>query len=223
MILAAGRGERLKPLTNTIPKPLIEINNKALIIYHIEALQKIGVRDIIINISYLAQTIKTSLGSGKRWGVNIHYSYEEMPLGWGGGVYQALKLLGKTPFLVISADIFTDYSYEKLALSNFQLAHLVLVDNPSYHPKGDFSIVEGKIQLEGEKKYNFAGFGIYHPDLFIGVKAGFNNFLDVVSKAITEKKVTGEYYKGSWINIGTIEELNLAKKKANLMEDKKCF
>lgn len=205
MILSAGKGERMRPLTNTLPKPLLPIKGKALIEYHIEALAKAGVKDIVINVSHLANTIIEKLGDGHHYGVNLHYSFEKEPLETGGGIFQALPLLGDDPFVVVSADIFTDYDFMPLTNMNVDAAHLVLVDNPPFHTKGDFALQEGKILNSGEPMLNFAGISVLSPNLFKGCSAGKFNLAPLLRKAIDNNTVTGEYYIGQWYNIGTKE------------------
>ncbi len=174
MILAAGRGERLRPLTDSLPKPLVCVAGKPLIVYHIERLAKAGFKDIVINHAWLGEKLIETLGDGGRWGVNIQYSHETTALETGGGIRQALPLLGNKPFLVINGDVFIDALPELeegdvTHMLNGKLAHLWLVDNPSQHPKGDFSLKAGLVKdktFDDEVTLTFSGMGVYHPSLF---------------------------------------------------------
>jgi N-acetyl-alpha-D-muramate 1-phosphate uridylyltransferase len=210
MILAAGRGSRMQPLTDEIPKPLIPIANKPIIAHQLLKLADAGIKDIIINVSYRPKQIIETLGNGHRYGVKIEYSFEPTALETGGGIFQALTLLGNEPFIVLSSDIWTDYPLEKLPqhlLSTMQ-AHLVLVDNPSFHPKGDFYLQSNKrLALEGTPKLTFASFGVYHPSLFAHCKPKAFPLAELLYPAINAGKITGEYYQGTWFNVGTLEEL----------------
>ncbi len=222
MILAAGRGLRLRPLTDSTPKPLIPIADKPLILHQVLRLAKIGIKEIVINISYQAKQIIEALGDGRAYGVRINYSFEPTALETGGGICQALSILGPNPFIVLSADIWTDFPLEHLfsrSLNKVTLAHLILVDNPSFHPQGDFHLIQNNLlSLDGTSaKFTFASVGIYHPDLFEN-KSGTFPLSSLLYEYIAEKKITGEYYKGLWFNIGTPTELErlhayLAQKK----------
>jgi len=213
MILAAGRGARMRPLTDQTPKPLIRVGDKPLIAYHLIKLASIGVTEVVINISYLAEQIKAVLGDGRQYGVNIHYSYEPEVLETGGGIYQALPLLGNQPFLVVSADIWTEYPFEKLPTQLNKLAHLVLVPNPDFHPKGDFTCENSLLGLDGTNKYTFGNIGIYHPQLFANCKPGHFRLGDLLIENIKKQQITGEVYQGEWFNIGTVEQLNILQNK----------
>jgi N-acetyl-alpha-D-muramate 1-phosphate uridylyltransferase len=196
MILAAGRGERLRPLTDHTPKPLVSVRGKPLISYHLERLAAGGIRDVVINISYLADQIKTALGDGSDYGLTIHYSFEPTVLETGGGIYQALPLLGPEPFMVINSDIWTDYPFERLIQKKLTgLAHLVLVDNPSHNPDGDFNFEN--------KKLTFSGIRLCHPDLFANCCPGYFTFPPLIYQQLD--KVTFEHYQGEWRDIGTLE------------------
>ncbi len=213
MLLAAGRGKRLSPLTDEIPKPLLKVNGQPLIAYHLINLARLGITDIVINISYLADLIKNTLGSGRQYGVNIHYSYEPVLLETGGGIYQALPLLGAEPFLVVSADIWTDYPFAQLPAKITNLAHLVLVPNPDFHPAGDFGYEKnGLLNLQDAKKYTFGNIGIYHPDLFADCRPGYFRLGDLLFSAIKKQQITGEIYRGKWFNVGTIAEFTQLQK-----------
>jgi len=206
MILAAGRGERMRPISDHVPKPLLPVAGKPLIVHQLLKFSAIGIKEIVINLSYQAEQIKNFLGDGKDYGVDIHYSIEPVALETGGGIYQALPLLGKEPFIVISADIYTDFPLENFPKKLNGLAHLLLVENPSYHPRGDFNLVNGKINLQKEKQFTFASMGVYHPDLFKDCQSGMFRLTDVLFPAIERGEVTGEVYHGQWANIGSIEE-----------------
>lgn len=207
MILAAGRGERLRPLTDTIPKPLLNVHGQPLIAYHLQALAKIGARDVVINTAYLAEKIQQTLGDGSAYGLQIHYSYEPQVLETGGGILKALPLLGPEPFLVINGDVWTDYPLANLIQPLQGLAHLVLVPNPLHNQQGDYSLVQGLVSLQGDTKYTFAGIGIYHPDLFANSPGEIFRLPNVLEPAITKEQVSGELYTGIWTDVGTVERL----------------
>lgn len=216
MILAAGRGERMRPLTDTTPKPLLQAGGKALIEYQLESLARAGFKDIVINHAYLGDMIEQALGDGERYGVQIQYSAETTVLETAGGIVQAMPLLvgasGNQPFLVVNADIYCDMDYATLIpkLDEMQrcpwhyLAYLVLVDNPPHHPEGDFSIVGDKLTLLEEKKSTFSGIGLYHPKFFGGIQPGIaTKLVTRLQQAIKAEAVSGEYYAGTWLDIGT--------------------
>lgn len=207
MILAAGRGERMGDLTVKTPKPLLKVNGKYLIEYTLMQLHAAGMKEIVINVAYHAEQIKQALGDGQRYGVNIHYSEEEQRLETGGGIFKALPLLGRDPFLVMSADIITQYPLHKLPKQLTGLAHLVMIANPSYHPNGDFGLAHGLIDLTAKPTYTFANIGIYHPDLFAACQPGFFPLKNVLLPAIQQGRVSGEVYKGVWYNVGTPADL----------------
>lgn len=208
MILAAGRGERMRELTHEMPKPLLKVAGHHLIEYSIYALRKAGITEIIINICYHAEQIKAVLGDGRRYGVTIHYSEEETALETGGGIFQALPLLGDEPFLVMSSDIICDYPLQNLLQEPHGLAHLVLVDNPVFHPGGDFSLSGRHICYDQGQTLTFGNIGVYRPELFAHCHAGRFRLSDVLKPEIINQQVSGEYYKGFWHNVGTPEQLN---------------
>ena len=209
MILAAGLGERMGALTQNTPKPLLKVGTHYLIEYAIFALVKINIHEIIINISYQKEKIKSALGDGKRYGARFYYSEEIEPLETGGGIFQALNILGHDPFIVLSSDVITDYPLKKLLLPPDKLAHLILVDNPTYHPEGDFNLKNNIIYLKNtHNSYTFGNIGLYHPDLFKTCTSGKFRLGDLLKTYITSSKITGEYYSGLWHNLGTIEDLN---------------
>ncbi len=207
MILAAGRGERMRPLTDHTPKPLLQAGGKPLIVYHIERLVAAGVCKIVINHAYLGQRIEAALGDGSRWGVEIRYSPEDEALETGGGIFKALPLLGRGPFLVVNGDIWTDLEFARLCLIDSLLAHLVLVDNPPHHPEGDFALDNGRLSVQGTPRYTYSGIGVYHPDLFHGCSGGAFPLAPLLRAAMERALVSGEHYPGYWLDIGTPERL----------------
>lgn len=209
MILAAGRGERMRPLTDTTPKPLLNVAGKALIDYSIENLQQAGFTDIVINLAHLGQQIKDHCGDGRRWQVSIRYSDEgEIALETAGGIAKALPLLGDKPFLVINADIICDYPLARLREQSIALAHLVLIDNPTHHPQGDFSLTDkGWLLEQGEEKFTFSGIGVYHPKLFVDLPAAPLKLRPVLTHAMRQQQVSGEKFDGLWLDIGTPQRL----------------
>ncbi len=214
MILAAGRGDRMGGLTQNTPKPLLRVGGEPLIVHHIKRLVAAGVQDCLVNLHYLGEKIPEALGDGHQLGLRLHYSYEKEKLETAGGVIQALDFFNNQPFLLISADVFTDYPFERLVQLGmselFPLAHLVMVDNPAHHREGDFALQKtGYVSFNGEK-LNYAGIGIYRPQLFSGCLPGYCKLVDVMKAGILQQQVTGEYYAGSWINVDTSERLALA-------------
>jgi MurNAc alpha-1-phosphate uridylyltransferase len=212
MILAAGRGERMRPLTDHTPKPLLQAGSKPLIVWAIEALARADFRELVINVSHLGERIIEALGDGRRWGVEIRYSREAEALETAGGIATALPLLGSEPFLVVNADIYTDFNFERARTAAAQdtrtLAHLVLIDNPAHHPAGDFVLRGGRILNLGEPRYTFSGIGVYRPALFAGIAAGTKRQLSSVLRPQIElDRVTGEHFDGRWFDIGTPERL----------------
>jgi MurNAc alpha-1-phosphate uridylyltransferase len=210
MILAAGRGERMGPLTESVPKPLLKINGKYLIEYSIAALAQIGVRDIVINICYQKEMLRAALGSGTSYGVNLEYSEEETALETGGGIFQALPLLGAEPFIVISSDIITSFSLQSLPVEPLGLAHLVLVKNPSYHPQGDFCLVGNRLYYGKGETFTFGNIGVYRPELFTGCKPGKFRLGEILKREILQQNIHGELYTGDWFNIGSPDQLEIA-------------
>ncbi|GMQ84316.1 MAG: nucleotidyltransferase family protein [Gammaproteobacteria bacterium] len=209
MILAAGRGERMRPLTDRTPKPLLKVAGKPLIQYHIEALRDAGFRELVINHAHLGAQLVEHLGSGAQLGVQIRYSAEpEGALETGGGIKRALALLGEQPFLVVNGDIWTDYPYQQLHRAPDGLAHLVLVDNPLHNPDGDFQLKEGKVTGEGEQKLTFSGIGLYQPGLFADTPDGAFPLAPVLCAAMQGGRVSGEYYPGQWMDIGSPQRLS---------------
>lgn len=209
MILAAGRGERLRPLTLHTPKPLVKACGVPLIEYQIRALKTAGFNDFVINHAWLGQQIEDYLQDGSRLGVSIVYSPEGEPLETGGGIFKALPLLGKEPFLVANGDIWTDYDYRPLQLTAGDLAHLILVDNPLHHPEGDFFLSNGRVVEAGEAcdRFTYSGIAILHPDLFRTCEAGAFKLAPVLRAAIAEGRVSGTLHTGRWVDVGTNERL----------------
>lgn len=203
MILAAGRGERMRPLTDSLPKPLLKVGGKRLIEYHIEALNRIGVRDIIINTAYLGDKIIETIGDGSLYGVSIEYSPETEALETGGGIFKALPFFGEQPFIVVNADVWTDYPFEHLLGREVRSAHLVLVDNPEHNLKGDFALDGQLVHSQGAEMLTFSGIGIYHPRLFKDCEAGRFPLAPLLRAAMSASMVTGEHYRGQWNDIGT--------------------
>lgn len=208
MILAAGRGERMRPLTNHTPKPLLKVREKPLILYHLERLHAAGIKDVVINHGPLGQQIETLLGDGSQYGMRLQYSREgDEPLETGGGMQNALPLLGETVFIGINADIWTDYDYSRLSADFTALAHLILVRNPEHNPAGDFALAGDRVRNEGPEKYTFSGIGVYRPALFTGAGAGRYSVTPLLRAAADKNQVTGEIYSGVWRDIGTPERL----------------
>ncbi len=207
MILAAGRGQRMMPLTANTPKPLLTVAGKPLIVWHIERLAAAGFKEIVINHAYLGQQIEEALGDGHQWGVQIQYSPEETALETAGGIANALPLLGDAPFLVVNGDVFTQMDFP-VALAEGKLAHLVMVDNPVQHPVGDFVLQGSQLTVAGSQKLTFSGIGIYAPDLFVDIVRGeAAKLAPLLKSAMADDLVTGEHYHGVWHDIGTPERL----------------
>jgi len=207
MILAAGRGKRMRPLTDHTPKPLLEAGGKPLIVYHIERLVAASIEKIVINHAHLGHLIEAALGDGSRWGARILYSPEESALETGGGICQALPLLGPAPFLVVNGDIWTDIPFGRLHLAQGLLAHLVLVDNPPHNPGGDFALRDGFLSEQGSHRYTYSGVGVYHPGLFRDCPPGAFPLAPVLRSAMGQALVSGEHHGGRWIDVGTPDRL----------------
>ncbi len=210
MILAAGKGERMRPLTQTTPKPLLMINGDPLLVHHLRRLAAAGIKDVVINVWYLGQQIIETIGNGNQYGVRVEYSVEEELLDTGGGIVRALPKLGVDPFLVISADIYTDFNFNTLPLQPNGLAHLVMVPNPNYHPKGDFGLQNGKILMPTKDNFTYANIGVFRPEFFSNCPPGIFPLRDLLYKHIINNLVTGQYYTDMWQNIGTPADLELA-------------
>lgn len=218
MILAAGRGERMRPLTDRVPKPLLNVRGRPLIEWVIEALARAGVTELVVNHAHLGTQIVEALGRGERLGVSIQYSPEREALETAGGVAQALHLLGEAPFLVVNSDVYCDYDFSALAAraASFaggdDLAHLVMVDNPAHHPEGDFALAGGRIAERGapQAMLTFSGIGLYSPRLFSGITPGQKAPLaPLLRKAMAAGRIGGERHAGLWNDVGTPERLAL--------------
>jgi MurNAc alpha-1-phosphate uridylyltransferase len=207
MILAAGRGERMRPLTDHTPKPLLEAGGRPLIGHHLVALARAGVREVVINHAHLGAQIEQALGDGAAWGLRIRYSPEAVALETGGGIFQALPLLGADPFIVVNGDVWTDFDPARLRLAAPDLAHLVLVDNPPHHPTGDFVLDGDRVRAEGGQRLTFSGIGVYRPALFDGCGPGRFPLAPLLRVAMAADRVSGERHPGRWVDVGTPERL----------------
>jgi MurNAc alpha-1-phosphate uridylyltransferase len=209
MILAAGRGERMRPLTDTVPKPLLCIGGQTLIEHHIQALARAGITELVINHAHLGEKIENALADGSAYGVHISYTREpEGALETGGGIFNALRLLGSEPFLVVNGDIWTDFEFSQLPEQPGGMAHLVMVDNPAHHAQGDFSLSSGLLSQHGPAMLTFSGIGVYRPELFADCTAGSFPLAPLLRQAMDNGQVSGEHYTGSWFDIGTPERLD---------------
>ena len=211
MILAAGRGERLRPLTDTVPKALIEVRGKPLIAWHLERLAAGGFREIVINVAHLAERIVEALGDGSRWGATIAWSREGHALETAGGIANALPLLGRAPFLVVNADVFCDYPFASLrgkADLEGLLGHLVMAPNPAFRPRGDFSLAQGFVGNLAAPRYTYSGIGVFDPRIVDGVRAGDKAPLaPLLRAAAAAARLGGELHTGLWNDVGTPERL----------------
>lgn len=210
MILAAGRGERMRPLTDALPKPLLPVGGRPIIEWTIERLARSGFAEIVVNHAHLGQLIEAALGDGARFGVSIRYSAEREALETAGGIARALALLGSDPFVVVNGDIFCDFDFAALRSRELggSLAHLVLVVNPAHHPLGDFALREGRVADAGDPRWTFAGIGLYRPELFGPVRPGDKAQLaPLLRAAMARGLVSGEIHSGRWSDLGTPERL----------------
>ncbi|OLU26386.1 mannose-1-phosphate guanylyltransferase [Pseudomonas sp. PA15(2017)] len=209
MILAAGRGERLRPLTLHTPKPLVRAAGVPLIEYHVRALARAGFSELVVNHAWLGQQIEDYLGDGERYGVRIRYSAEGEPLETGGGIFKALSLLGDEPFVVVNGDIFTDFDFSTLRRPFSEKAHLVLVDNPAHHLAGDFRLAEELVAdaEAGDASLTYSGIAVLSPELFSGCQPGAFKLAPLLRDAMTSQQVTGEHFTGRWVDVGTHERL----------------
>ena len=210
MILAAGRGERMRPLTDATPKPLLRVGGKPLIEHHLEALAASGIREVVVNLAWHGDQIREYLGDGRRFGVAIAYSDEgSAALETGGGIFRALPLLGAGPFLVVNGDIWTDWRFaHRAALPvDHDLAHLVLVPNPDHNETGDFALRDERIVVEADERYTFSGIGLYRAELFADCEPGAFKLAPLLRQAMSRDRVSGELYRGRWFDIGTPERL----------------
>jgi MurNAc alpha-1-phosphate uridylyltransferase len=208
MILAAGRGERLRPITDSIPKPLVQVKGKSLIQHHVEALVSAGFTELVVNHAWFGEKIEAALGDGSQFGASIQYSAEATALETGGGIHKALPLLGDDPFLVVNGDVFTDYPFTQLKSQPSKLVHLVLVRNPPQHPKGDFALQGDRLVRNGDEMHTFSGIGVYSPLFFKDCQPGKFSIAPMLYTAIEQAQITGEVYDGIWEDVGTVERLN---------------
>jgi len=218
LIFAAGFGERMRPLTERTPKPLLEAGGKPLIVWHLEKLAALGVRDVVINTSWLADQFPQALGDGARWGLRLHYSYEgPTPLETGGGMLRALPLLGDAPFLLVNGDVWTDYDFARLPTEPEGLAHLVLVDSPAHATHGDFALdASGEVRSEGAQRLTYAGLGVYRPALLHDWHAIVGDtatspprftLAPILRAHMAQGAITGEHWRGRWTDVGTPQRL----------------
>ena len=216
MILAAGKGERMRPLTLRTPKPLLPVAGKPLIQWHIDALADSGVRELVINHAWLGEQLERYFADGSEFGVNIQWSPEGTPLETGGGIRQALPLLGEAPFILVNGDIWTTFDFAGLALPVGKLAHLVLIDNPPHNPRGDFSLDEGLVgnPAADAPGFTYSGIAVLHPQLLVEQPAGAFKLAPLLRAAAEQGLVSGEYFAGAWIDVGTPERLAEAERLA---------
>jgi len=225
LVFAAGLGERMRPLTDHTPKPLLQAGGKPLIAWHLEKLAALGIIDVVVNTSWLARRFPEMLGDGSRWGLRLHYSHEgPVPLETGGGMLHALPLLGDAPFLAVNGDIWTDYHFARLPREPRGDAHLVLIDNPQHHPQGDFALdADGFLASDGASKLTFSGIGVYRPRFLAGWRDAIGDVIDNTSgadetpprfrlapllrAAMDRGAVTGERHAGRWTDVGTPQRL----------------
>jgi len=221
LVFAAGKGERMRPLTDSTPKPLLRVGGKPLIAWHLERLAAIGVRDVVLNTSWLADRFEPALGDGAAWGLRLHYSYEgPEPLETGGGMLKALPLLGDAPFLVVNADAWTDADFATLPREPTGLAHLLMVDNPAQHPRGDFRLgADGRLSDDGAPRLTYSGIGVYRPAILDGWRAIIGSapgseldpprfkLVPLLRAAMARGLIHGQYHAGSWTDVGTPERL----------------
>jgi len=221
LIFAAGRGERMRPLTDSTPKPLLVAGGKPLIAWHLEKLAALGVSDVVVNTSWLGTQFPTALGDGSRWRLRLHYSYEgPVPLETGGGMLKAMEVLGDAPFLAVNGDIWTDYDFAKLPREPNGVAHLLLVDNPPQHQRGDFFLgADGRVQSNGESRLTFSGIGVYRPTILDGWEETIGNapgadetpprfkLAPLLIAAMDRGLIGGEHHRGLWTDVGTPERL----------------
>ncbi|WP_110630444.1 N-acetylmuramate alpha-1-phosphate uridylyltransferase MurU [Salinicola salarius] len=209
MILAAGLGTRMRPLTDHCPKPLLPVAGKPLIVHHLERLAAAGIHDIVINVSYRAQQIIDALGDGDRYGVSLTFSVEETPLETAGGLRKALPALGEAPFALVNGDVWTDFPLERLALAEGDLASLVMVDTTDFHRRGDFHLdTDGRLHAEGEPRLIYAGLGVIRPQLVADLPIGtVAKLAPLLTEAMQAGRVGGWHHRGDWVDVGTPERL----------------
>ncbi|MGH8671640.1 MAG: N-acetylmuramate alpha-1-phosphate uridylyltransferase MurU [Burkholderiales bacterium] len=214
MILAAGRGERMRPLTDHTPKPLLEVGGKPLIVWQLEKLARAGFRDVVINHAHLGEKIEQALGDGQYYGLRIRYSPERVALETAGGIARALGLLGYSAFAVVNGDVFTDYDFRRLLRRARTLArcpdraHLILVSNPKHHRCGDYALETNRVRVHGRRKLTFSGMGVYKRTFFAGVRRGSKRKLvPLLNRFIAQRRVGGEFHDGRWVDVGTVKRL----------------
>ena len=209
MILAAGEGRRMRPLTDSLPKPLIEVDGKPLLAFHLERLVAAGFTDIVVNASYFSEQIEAFCDDGSRWGCHVKVVVEPKPLETAGGILNALPLLGDEPFALVNGDVFTHYPFEQLRRHDLKndLAHLVMIPNPTHHPEGDFQLSETRIVEAQTSRTTFSGLSVMSPRLFAGLAPGKLALRPVLDQAITLKRVSGELFPGLWSDVGTPDRL----------------
>ena len=198
----------MRPLTDTLPKPLVQVGGRALIEWHLQALARAGIREVVINLSWLAGKLRAALGDGRDFGVSISWSDEgPVPLETGGGIFRALPQLGPGPFLVVNADIWTDIDFGLLTLAPEAQAHLVLIPNPAHHPRGDFGLEGDRVVMRESERFTYSGVGVYRSEFFAGCTAGRFPLLPLLNRAIAAGKVRGAVHRGQWCDVGTAERL----------------
>lgn len=207
MILAAGFGTRMRPLTDSCPKPLLQVGGKPLIEHHLTRLAQAGIKEVVINVSYRAEQIIAALGDGKRFGLTLHYRREATPLETGGGIQAALPLLGEAPFLLVNGDVWCETLPDMNALDEGDLAHLLLVDNPDHHPRGDFSLNGGRVAADGEPRLTFSGLSVINPALVADEPPGAFALAPLLTAAMQQGRISGEHVAGRWVDVGTPERL----------------
>ncbi len=209
MILAAGLGTRMGPLTRDLPKPLLPVDGKPLIMHLLESLAAAGFVELVVNLAYRGEAIEDALGDGARFGVHIAYSHEpDGPLGTGGGVQRALPLLGPAPFVLVNADVRSGFPFAKLRKPPAGLGHLVLVDNPPHNPGGDFALqADGRLANQGNSMLTFAGISLLEPRLFEASPGGTFSLIPLLRAAAAVGDLTGEHYRGPWLDVGTPQRL----------------
>ncbi|BDY03310.1 N-acetylmuramate alpha-1-phosphate uridylyltransferase MurU [Ferrimonas sp. YFM] len=208
MILAAGRGERMRPLTDTTPKPLLPLQGRPMLEHHLERLARAGFRDVLINTAWLGEQFPQTLGDGRRFGLAIHYQHETQALETGGGIQRALSWLGPDPFLVVNGDVYCELEFNALPqLGQQDLAHLWLVANPAHNSQGDFALNQGRVQAQGEAKLTFSGIGLYRPELFARCAPGRFPLAPLLREAMAQGRVGGTALEGHWCDVGTEQRL----------------
>lgn len=208
MVLAAGRGERMRPITDSCPKPLVQVAGRPLIEYHLEGLARAGIREVVINLSWLGEQIRAHLGDGDRFGLALEYSPEGYPaLETGGGIFRALPLLGDAPFVLVNADIYCPFDFSSLGLSGNDLAELVMVPNPAHNPAGDFVLEDERMHAGDGRRLTFSGISVLHPDLFRGCSDGAFPLAPLLVSAMERDRVSGRLHRGLWSDVGTPERL----------------